>query len=114
MAPEVACVEKKGGYGNECDVWSVGITAIELAELQPPHFELHPMSVLYMMTKNNYKPPRLKEKDKWSPLFHEFIKLCLTKNPKRRPSPEKLLVVCFLTTSPIIILYKKKFRRVIL
>ncbi|CEF63120.1 Protein kinase domain and Citron-like domain and Serine/threonine-/dual specificity protein kinase, catalytic domain and Protein kinase-like domain-containing protein [Strongyloides ratti] len=94
MAPEVACVEKKGGYGNECDVWSVGITAIELAELQPPHFELHPMSVLYMMTKNNYKPPRLKEKDKWSPLFHEFIKLCLTKNPKRRPSPEKLLVTC--------------------
>uniref|UniRef100_A0A0N4ZT40 Mitogen-activated protein kinase kinase kinase kinase n=1 Tax=Parastrongyloides trichosuri TaxID=131310 RepID=A0A0N4ZT40_PARTI len=94
MAPEVACVEKKGGYGNECDVWSVGITAIELAELQPPHFELHPMSVLYMMTKSNYKPPRLKERDKWSPLFHEFIKLCLTKNPKRRPSPEKLLISC--------------------
>ncbi|NXJ28449.1 M4K3 kinase, partial [Dicrurus megarhynchus] len=36
MAPEVACVERRGGYGVECDVWAVGITAIELAELQPP------------------------------------------------------------------------------
>uniref|UniRef100_A0AC35U9J3 Non-specific serine/threonine protein kinase n=1 Tax=Rhabditophanes sp. KR3021 TaxID=114890 RepID=A0AC35U9J3_9BILA len=91
MSPDVACVEKKGGYGFECDVWAVGITAIELAELQPPHFEMHPMTVLYMMTKSNYKPPRLQDKEKWSPLFHEFVKLCLTKNPKRRPSPEKLL-----------------------
>ncbi|MCP9264559.1 M4K5 [Dirofilaria immitis] len=43
MAPEVACVERRGGYGVECDVWAVGITAIELAELQPPLFDLHPM-----------------------------------------------------------------------
>lgn len=91
MAPEVACVERRGGYGVECDVWAVGITAIELAELQPPLFDLHPMQVLYLMTKSSYKPPSLKDKYKWSPFFHDFIKQCLIKNPKKRPTPEKLL-----------------------
>lgn len=43
MAPEVAAVELKGGYNERCDVWSVGIMAIELAELQPPMFEMHPL-----------------------------------------------------------------------
>lgn len=43
MAPEVAAVEKKGGYNHLCDIWAAGITAIELAELQPPMFDLHPM-----------------------------------------------------------------------
>ena len=43
MAPEVAAVEKKGGYNQQCDVWAVGITAVELAETQPPMFDLHPM-----------------------------------------------------------------------
>lgn len=43
MAPEVAAVERKGGYNQLCDIWAVGITAIELAELQPPMFDLHPM-----------------------------------------------------------------------
>lgn len=43
MAPEVVAVEKKGGYNHLCDIWALGITAIELAELQPPLFDLHPM-----------------------------------------------------------------------
>lgn len=43
MAPEVVAVEKKGGYNHLCDIWALGITAIELAELQPPMFDLHPM-----------------------------------------------------------------------
>lgn len=43
MAPEVAAVEKKGGYNHLCDIWAVGITSIELAELQPPMYDLHPM-----------------------------------------------------------------------
>jgi len=43
MAPEVAAVERKGGYNHQCDIWAVGITAIEFAELQPPMFDLHPM-----------------------------------------------------------------------
>lgn len=91
MAPEVAQVEQRGGYGCECDVWAVGITAIELAELQPPHFDLHPMQVLQMMTKSSYKAPKLKDKAKWSSTFHSFVKHCLVKNPKKRPVPDKLL-----------------------
>lgn len=91
MAPEVACVERRGGYGVQCDVWAVGITAIELAECQPPSFDLHPMQVLYLMTRSSYKPPHLKEKHRWSPLFHDFVRQCLTKNPKKRPTPDKLL-----------------------
>lgn len=43
MAPEVVAVEKNGGYNHLCDIWALGITAIELAELQPPMFDLHPM-----------------------------------------------------------------------
>uniref|UniRef100_A0A915LW23 non-specific serine/threonine protein kinase n=1 Tax=Meloidogyne javanica TaxID=6303 RepID=A0A915LW23_MELJA len=97
MAPEVADVENRGGYGSEVDVWAVGITGIELAELKPPYFELPPIQVLHLMTKSNYKVPKLKDKKKWSPTFAQFIKACLTKNPKKRPSPDKLL-----TTNPFV------------
>ncbi|XP_055318069.1 mitogen-activated protein kinase kinase kinase kinase 5 isoform X3 [Sitodiplosis mosellana] len=91
MAPEVAAVERKGGYNQLCDIWATGITAIELAELQPPMFDLHPMRALFLMSKSSFKPPTLKEKEKWSPTFHSFIKTALTKNPKKRPTAEKLL-----------------------
>ncbi|XP_061087805.1 mitogen-activated protein kinase kinase kinase kinase 3 isoform X3 [Conger conger] len=91
MAPEVAAVERKGGYNHLCDIWAVGITAIELAELQPPMFELHPMRALFLMTKSNFQPPKLKDKVKWTNNFHHFVKVALTKNPKKRPSSEKLL-----------------------
>ncbi|XP_047198207.1 mitogen-activated protein kinase kinase kinase kinase 3 isoform X7 [Hippoglossus stenolepis] len=91
MAPEVAAVERKGGYNQLCDIWAVGITAIELAELQPPMFDLHPMRALFLMTKSNFQPPKLKDKLKWTNIFHHFVKLALTKNPKKRPTAEKLL-----------------------
>uniref|UniRef100_A0A8C5BHP2 Mitogen-activated protein kinase kinase kinase kinase n=1 Tax=Gadus morhua TaxID=8049 RepID=A0A8C5BHP2_GADMO len=91
MAPEVAAVEKNGGYNQLCDIWAVGITAIELAELQPPMFDLHPMRALFLMSKSSFQPPKLKDKPKWSSAFHNFVKLSLTKNPKRRPTAEKLL-----------------------
>uniref|UniRef100_A0A8C8FQN1 Mitogen-activated protein kinase kinase kinase kinase n=1 Tax=Oncorhynchus tshawytscha TaxID=74940 RepID=A0A8C8FQN1_ONCTS len=91
MAPEVAAVERKGGYNQLCDIWAVGITAIELAELQPPMFDLHPMRALFLMTKSNFQPPKLKDKGKWGNNFHHFVKLSLTKNPKKRPTAEKLL-----------------------
>lgn len=91
MAPEVAAVERKGGYNQLCDIWACGITAIELAELQPPMFDLHPMRALFLMSKSGFKPPTLKDKDKWSPTFHAFVKTALTKNPKKRPTAEKLL-----------------------
>ncbi|XP_026179670.1 mitogen-activated protein kinase kinase kinase kinase 3-like isoform X2 [Mastacembelus armatus] len=90
MAPEVAAVERKGGYNQLCDIWAVGITAIELAELQPPMFDLHPMRALLLMTKSNFQPPKLKDK-KWTINFHQFVKIALTKNPKKRPAADKLL-----------------------
>ncbi|XP_030763046.1 mitogen-activated protein kinase kinase kinase kinase 5 isoform X1 [Sitophilus oryzae] len=95
MAPEVAAVERKGGYNQLCDIWAIGITAIELAELQPPMFDLHPMRALFLMSKSGFKPPTLKDKEKWSPTFHNFIKVALTKNPKKRPTAEKLLQHAF-------------------
>nr|XP_033966721.1 mitogen-activated protein kinase kinase kinase kinase 5 isoform X1 [Pseudochaenichthys georgianus] len=91
MAPEVAAVEKNGGYNQLCDIWAVGITAIELAELQPPMFDLHPMRALFLMSKSSFQPPKLKDKTKWSTSFQNFIKVSLTKNPKKRPTAEKLL-----------------------
>ncbi|KAL0969416.1 hypothetical protein UPYG_G00227140 [Umbra pygmaea] len=91
MAPEVAAVEKNGGYNQLCDIWAVGITAIELAELQPPMFDLHPMRALFLMSKNSFQPPKLKDKTKWTTSFHNFVKVTLTKNPKKRPTAEKLL-----------------------
>ncbi|XP_074095517.1 MAP4K3-like protein hppy isoform X2 [Cotesia typhae] len=95
MAPEVAAVERKGGYNQLCDIWACGITAIELAELQPPMFDLHPMRALFLMSKSGFKPPTLKDRDKWSPTFHNFVKIALTKNPKKRPTAEKLLQHAF-------------------
>uniref|UniRef100_A0A8C0J654 Mitogen-activated protein kinase kinase kinase kinase n=1 Tax=Chelonoidis abingdonii TaxID=106734 RepID=A0A8C0J654_CHEAB len=95
MAPEVAAVEKNGGYNQLCDIWAVGITAIELGELQPPMFDLHPMRALFLMSKSNFQPPKLKEKAKWSSTFHNFVKIALTKNPKKRPTAERLLTHSF-------------------
>ncbi|XP_015683128.2 mitogen-activated protein kinase kinase kinase kinase 5 [Protobothrops mucrosquamatus] len=95
MAPEVAAVEKNGGYNQLCDIWAVGITAIELGELQPPMFDLHPMRALFLMSKSNFQPPKLKEKTKWSSTFHNFVKVALTKNPKKRPTADRLLTHSF-------------------
>lgn len=54
-------------------------------------FDLHPMRALFLMSKSGFKPPTLSNKDKWSPTFHNFIKTALTKNPKKRPTAERLL-----------------------
>uniref|UniRef100_A0A672QH61 Mitogen-activated protein kinase kinase kinase kinase n=1 Tax=Sinocyclocheilus grahami TaxID=75366 RepID=A0A672QH61_SINGR len=97
MAPEVAAVEKKGGYDHLCDIWVVGITAIELAELQPPMFDLHPMRALMLMSKSSFQPPKLKDKSKWSAGFHSFVKMCLIKSPRKRPTAETLLQHPFVT-----------------
>ncbi|XP_064622128.1 mitogen-activated protein kinase kinase kinase kinase 5-like isoform X3 [Lineus longissimus] len=90
MAPEVAAVERKGGYNQQCDIWAVGITAIEFAELQPPMFDLHPMRALFLMSKSGFKPPQLKDKNRWSTNFQAFVKVALTKNPKKRPTADRL------------------------
>ncbi|XP_026878750.2 mitogen-activated protein kinase kinase kinase kinase 5-like isoform X1 [Electrophorus electricus] len=97
MAPEVAAVEIKGGYNELCDIWSVGITAVELAELQPPLFDVHPLRVLFLMSKSGYQPPKLKDKSKWTHVFHNFVKTMLIRNPKKRPSAKKMLTHLFVT-----------------
>jgi len=88
MAPEM--LEEEGGTYNELvDIWSLGITAIEMAEGKAPYSELSPFAVLVHITKNS--PPKLQEPDEFSPEFSDFIAACLTKDPKQRPSAKDLL-----------------------
>ncbi|KAJ3312761.1 hypothetical protein HDV04_002725 [Boothiomyces sp. JEL0838] len=92
MAPEVITSEQQGtSYDHKADIWSLGISAIEMAESTPPMFDTHPMRVLFMIPKLD--PPQLKEKEKWSSDFHSFLKACLEKNPDDRPTAGDLLKV---------------------
>lgn len=76
--------------------WSIYfLFIVELAELQPPMFDLHPMRALFLMSKSGFKPPTLRERERWSAVFHSFVKTALTKNPKKRPTADKLLQVRF-------------------
>ena len=74
---------------NKFDIWSLGITAIELAQGKPPFFSLGEMDVLRKIQFED--PPTLKDPSKWDPLFVSFIKSCLVKNPKNRPTAKELL-----------------------
>ncbi|XP_062377807.1 TRAF2 and NCK interacting kinase b isoform X2 [Sardina pilchardus] len=90
MAPEViACDENPDAtYDFKSDLWSLGITAIEMAEGAPPLCDMHPMRALFLIPRN--PAPRLKSK-KWSKKFQSFVDSCLVKNHNQRPSTEQLL-----------------------
>jgi len=96
MAPEViACDENPDAtYDNRSDLWSLGITALEMAESQPPLCELHPMRALFLIPRN--PPPRLKSGRKWSKKFNHFIEAVLVKDYLQRPSTEALLKAPFI------------------
>ncbi|XP_074739708.1 serine/threonine-protein kinase 10 isoform X2 [Strix uralensis] len=91
MAPEVVMCEtmKDTPYDYKADIWSLGITLIEMAQIEPPHHELNPMRVLLKIAKSD--PPTLSCPSKWSLEFRDFLKTALDKNPETRPSAAQLL-----------------------
>ncbi|XP_070409310.1 mitogen-activated protein kinase kinase kinase kinase 4 isoform X5 [Nothobranchius furzeri] len=95
MAPEViACDENpEATYDYRSDLWSLGITALEMADGAPPLCDMHPMRALFLIPRN--PPPRLKSK-KWSKRFLSFVDSCLIKNHLHRPTTDALLRHAFI------------------
>ncbi|XP_020568931.2 myosin-IIIb isoform X1 [Oryzias latipes] len=91
MAPEVIACEQQYDYSYDarCDVWSLGITAIELADGDPPLAEMHPVKALFKIPRN--PSPTLRSPDQWCRSFSHFISQCLIKDFEARPSVIHLL-----------------------
>ncbi|RXN09120.1 serine threonine- kinase 10-like protein [Labeo rohita] len=98
MAPEVVMCEtsKDRPYDYKADIWSLGITLIELAQIEPPNHEMNPMRVLLKIAKAD--PPTLMQPSKWSPEFNDFLKHALDKNLDNRWSTAQLLQHPFVST----------------
>jgi len=92
MAPEVI---QEVGYDVKADLWSLGITGIEMAEGKPPYSNIHPMRAIFMIPSR--PPPKLTEPDKWSKELNDFTAQCLIKNPEQRPTAADLLKHPFIT-----------------
>ncbi|XP_072288552.1 serine/threonine-protein kinase TAO3 isoform X2 [Eucyclogobius newberryi] len=88
MAPEVILAMDEGQYEGKVDIWSLGITCIELAERKPPLFNMNAMSALYHIAQND--SPTL-QSNEWSDHFRSFVDYCLLKIPQDRPSSGELL-----------------------
>lgn len=91
MAPELVLCEtfRDNPYDFKVDIWSLGITLIELAQTEPPNHEMSPLRVLLKIQKND--PPKLDAPSKWSKDFNNFLAKALTKDPMQRPSADVLL-----------------------
>ncbi|XP_067834204.1 serine/threonine-protein kinase 3 [Heptranchias perlo] len=91
MAPEVI---QEIGYNCVADIWSLGITAIEMAEGKPPYADIHPMRAIFMIPTN--PPPTFRKPELWSDEFTDFVKKCLVKNPEQRTTATQLLQHTFI------------------
>ena len=96
MAPEVVACEtfRDEPYDYRVDIWSLGVTLIEFAQMEPPFHEMTPMRVLLKIQKSD--PPKLDHPNRWSREFNDFLKQCLVKDANRRPSAQELLKVWIL------------------
>ncbi|XP_065368643.1 serine/threonine-protein kinase 10 isoform X2 [Calliphora vicina] len=96
MAPELVLCEtfRDNPYDQQVDIWSLGITLIELAQMEPPNSEMSPMRVLLKIQKSD--PPKLDQPSRWSKEFNDFLKNSLVKDPQQRPSTEALLQHAFI------------------
>lgn len=90
MAPEIF---QEIAYNEKADIWSVGITAIELAEGYPPLSDVHPMRAIFLIP--SAPPPHLKNQDAFSSEFNDFLTKCLQKDPEKRSSATELLAVFY-------------------
>jgi len=91
MSPEVI---SKSKYNKKTDIWSLGITAIEMAEGEPPYSHIHPYRAMFKIQKD--PPQGLTEPEKWSHEFNHFVQRCLTVDPKSRPNAKELLLDPFI------------------